>query len=558
MILGNKSDSGYARCWKMLRDEFCNPLAQGGVVIPLGYTEEWERCRADTAYWIDTFCKTYDPRTPGKGLPFRLWPKQVEFIHWLSRLKAEAGANFAENGSGVQVQGLCEKSRDVGVSFLCAADVLHDFLFVPGFKAGFGSRKLEYVDDLGNTDSIMEKIRFMMRKLPGWMLPAGWKFGRHDMHCRIINPANGSVITGEGGDGIGRGGRTSVYVVDEAAFIERPHLVDAALSATSALRLDISTPNGPGTPFSVKKHSLPPDKVFSFHWSSDPRKDSSWAEATKKRIGPVVFAAEYDLDESASIEGITIPGAWVRTAVNFKLPMRRVGSNGDTREVGWETVKPVGGFDVGEEGDDLSVFIARHGPLVRVPVSWGKFNTTQSAWRARDEGAKAGIVSLWYDPIGVGAGIKGTLVEAMKEELEEQGARPSVVKMARVPFSLHPVNVGSAPTDTLWPDGKTSKEKFANLKAELWWSLRARFEKVYEFVTQGIDHPAEDLISIPDHTQLISELSAPLHNKGENGKVAIESKKDLKKRGIKSPDFAEALVLSEASYAVKLKQFWAR
>jgi phage terminase large subunit len=66
------------------------------------------------------------------------------------------------------------------------------------------------------------------------------------------------------------------------------------------------------------------------------------------------------------------------------------------------------------------------------------------------------------------------------------------------------------------------------------------------------------MISIPDHPQLIQELSYPLHYRGENGRIRIESKADLKRRGLKSPDFAEALVLSEAATVVKKKEFFIR
>lgn len=586
-VFGERPISGYQRCYNLLRDEFTTGWSTGTEGRVAGNdpvrTAEWERCKSDTAYWIDSYCYTYDPRTPGKGLPFKLWPKQVEFIHWLGRMKATAAANFAPGGSGVQLQALCEKSRDVGVSFLCAVDMLHDFLFVKGTSAAFGSRKLEYVDRLGDTKSILEKIRFMIRKLPVWMLPAGWKFGKHDMFCRIINPANGSIISGEGGDEIGRGGRVGTYVVDEAAFLERPHLVDAALIATASLRLDVSTPNGPGNPFSVKRSRLPADQVFTLHWKDDPRKGQwqarddkgeivatgnghaleapagsrviwPWAEETKANKGETIFASEYDINYSVSIEGITIPGEWVRAAVNFQLPMRMV--NG--KDAGWSSYKCSAGLDVAEEGDDLSVFIVRNGPAVRLPISWSKCNTTETAWRARDEGRAAGIKALHYDPIGVGAGAKGTLLTAEREDAIDAELRPSEIRAVKIPFSLHPVNVGEAPTDMVWSDGQTSKEKFKNLKAELWWRVRTRFEKTFEFVTKQIVHTAEDMISIPDHPQLIAELSAPLHFRAENGKIQIESKKELKKRGIKSPDFAEALILSEAEFGKKLKQFFVR
>src|SRR5437868_11405291 len=180
--------TGYARLRQLLEDELAEPVQSG-------HEAELARCAIDPVYWVNTYLVTYDPRTPDKAIPFKLFPRQVQFLQWLTERESK------------QENGLCEKSRDVGVSFLCAAYALHGFLFKPGYKVGFGSRKLEYVDKLGDLDSIFEKIRFMMRRLPQWMQPNGFKVREHDCFNKLLNPSNGASITGEGGDEIGRGGR---------------------------------------------------------------------------------------------------------------------------------------------------------------------------------------------------------------------------------------------------------------------------------------------------------------------------------------------------------------
>ena len=76
-----------------------------------------------------------------------------------------------------------------------------------------------------------------------------------------------------------------------------------------------------------------------------------------------------------------------------------------------------------------------------------------------------------------------------------------------------------------------------------------RFEKAYEHVTEGKAHPPEEMISIPNHPQLIAELSQPLIERRETGKVQIESKDRMRRRGVKSPNFADSLVLSLAADA---------
>jgi hypothetical protein len=75
----------------------------------------------------------------------------------------------------------------------------------------------------------------------------------------------------------------------------------------------------------------------------------------------------------------------------------------------------------------------------------------------------------------------------------------------------------------------------------MWWILRTRFEKTYECVELGVEHPLADLISIPNHQDLILQLSTPLYDKIQNGKTKIESKLDMRDRSVESPDFADAL-----------------
>jgi hypothetical protein len=206
---------------------------------------------------------TFDPRNPEIGLPaqmpFLLFPKQREFIGWLfERWQARE-------------DGLAEKSRDMGLSWLCVGFAVWMFLFWPGTVVGFGSRKEEYVDDLSDPKSLFWKIRNFIALLPEEFQPAGWNEKKHAPYMAAVNPENGSRIVGEAGDNIGRGARTSIYFKDESAFYERPEKIDAALSQTSNCKIDVSTPNGEGNPFARKRKSGKV-KVFTFHWRDDPRK----------------------------------------------------------------------------------------------------------------------------------------------------------------------------------------------------------------------------------------------------------------------------------------------
>lgn len=463
----------------------------------------------DPVGWCNRFVQTYDPRRTPALIPFTLFERQAECLKWITERQANN-----ENG-------LIEKSRDSGLTWICCVYAVHQWLYAGAVSIGFGSRKLELVDKIGDPDSILEKCRIILRNLDPAELPAGFDITKHAGFCKIQNPQTGATITGEGGDNIGRGGRKTIYFIDEAAFIERPHLVDAALSQTTNCRIDVSTPNGSGNGFYRRRFSgkVP---VFTFHWKDDPRKDDAWYEKQKAALDPVIVAQEIDIDYTASIEGIVIPAAWVKAAVGLELP---------------RSGRKLGGYDVADEGSNKNVLIARQGATLFAVKAWQYLNTTQSAHKSVDIAEDLGIEVLNYDSVGVGAGVKGAY-ESMERQLK---------------FKPVPINTGVSPSVRKWPDNQTSAEKFINLRAEAWWLLRLRFEKAYEYKEQGIRHPLDELISIPNEPELIAQLSQPRWFRTETGKIKIESKDEMRRRGVHSPDYADAAVM--AFYEAATQEF---
>jgi phage terminase large subunit len=91
---------------------------------------------------------------------------------------------------------------------------------------------------------------------------------------------------------------------------------------------------------------------------------------------------------------------------------------------------------------------------------------------------------------------------------------------------------------------------FSNIKAQAWWLLADRFRNTFNAVRNGETFDHSDMISLsadlPHLEQLIDELSTPLRNYDANGRVKVESKSDLLKRGIASPNLADAIVLAYA------------
>ncbi|HGX4438994.1 TPA: hypothetical protein ACNEW0_001080 [Escherichia coli] len=201
--------------------------------------------RTNPAQFIIDWGMTTDPRNIDYGLPvtipFLLFPKQEEWIHWIM----ERWSN-RENG-------ITEKSREMGLSWTAIGLACSLCLFNKEMVIGFGSRKEEYVDSTGDPKALFWKARKFVETLPV-EFRGSWSEKKHAPYMRVEFPETGAVIKGEAGDNIGRGDRTTLYLVDEAAFLQRPLLIDAALSQTTRCRIDLSSVNGMANPFAQKRH----------------------------------------------------------------------------------------------------------------------------------------------------------------------------------------------------------------------------------------------------------------------------------------------------------------
>lgn len=487
-----------------------------------GWKAEKARCAADILHWFDAWCWTYDPRLIGKPggafLPFKLWPKQRDMVLWLKgRIDGSA-------------EGLIEKSRDVGASYICAAVALWCWLYQPGFKATFGSLSVDDVDKKDNPDSIFEKLRIMLHRLPAELLPDGFSRGQHDNYMRIVNPENGATITGEGGQNMGRGGRSTVYFLDEAARIPNADQVEKALSGNTECVIWVSSVNGMGNLFARKRHSiLKPEQIFRLHWRDDPRKTEEWAQAKQASFSdPTTWASEFDIDYTASVEGVCIPAAWVESAKRIQRYEPGVVAS----------AAAVLGGDVGA-GKAKSISIVRSGPVVHPPKSRGEPDTTDTALWMLEIARLGAVKRLNFDAPGVGAGVSSTL---MKNPIAG--------------LAISPINTGLPPSERMWPDGRTSEEMFGNLKAEIWWLCRTALQRTHEHMLYiegkpgGQRHSPTDLLALPsgdqDSDALCLQLSLVKWERNEKGKIVIEKKEALRRRGISSPDHADALVLTFA------------
>lgn len=117
------------------------------------------------------------------------------------------------------------------------------------------------------------------------------------------------------------------------------------------------------------------------------------------------------------------------------------------------------------------------------------------------------VARMFVDVGGLGAGVV--------DRLREMGYGPRV----------RAVNFGS---------GALNAERYKNKRSEMWGEMKDWFE----------DEAMQ--AEIPDDDALQADVTAPTYKYDSNGRYVLESKEDMKKRGLGSPDLGDALALTFA------------
>jgi len=175
-----------------------------------------------------------------------------------------------------------------------------------------------------------------------------------------------------------------------------------------------------------------------------------------------------------------------------------------------EEAEIIWGLDVARFGSAYSVLCKRQGRVVTHFQDWKNLDLMQltgaikadfDAIRPSEQPAE-----ILVDSIGVGGGVV--------DRLQELG--------------LPAIGINTAESPSM---GTT----YMNLRAELWFKVKAWLE------TREVRLPKDD--------KLLAELVSPRYQFTSAGKMKIESKDDMKKRGLPSPDKADALCLTFAGDA---------
>ena len=228
----------------------------------------------------------------------------------------------------------------------------------------------------------------------------------------------------------------------------------------------------------------------------------TWVEEKRAKWGesnPLYISKILGRFPVTSADGL-IPISWIRAA------QKRVLAPGEPVELG---------VDVGG-GGDKSIVAHRRGPVVRIIRRDQNPDTMQTCGNVIADMRSTGATRVKVDEIGIGRGVvdrarevlvAGTAVTAKKRELL---------------CPVKGINVGQAARNS---------EAFTNLRAEGYWGLRERFED------GTIDIDADD-------DDLAAQLADLQYKRTSAGKIQMESKAEIKRRGKASPDEADALMLA--------------
>lgn len=289
-----------------------------------------------------------------------------------------------------------------------------------------------------------------------------------------------------------------LLVVDEASAVPEAVFEAAAgsMSGHSATTILISNPTRNSGLFYKTHHDLASD-WFRMHVScrENPLVSSDFIRQ---------IAATYG--ETSNAFRIRVLGEFALADDDTLIPAELVDGASDRDVVASPGEPLVYGLDVARFGTDRTALCKRKGNVVLEIRHWGGLDLMQTVGAVMNEAKKDAPAEICVDTIGLGSGVA--------DRLREMG------------LNVRDVNV--AESSAMNPNAN-------RLRDELWLSVK--------------DWLGTRAVKIPKDEVLRQELVAPRYTFTSTGKVVVESKDGLKKRGMRSPDLADALCLTFAGQA---------
>ena len=290
-------------------------------------------------------------------------------------------------------------------------------------------------------------------------------------------------------------GKHILFVVEESSGVDdivfKP--IEGAMTGEDACMLLIGNPTRRSGYF-YDTHNKFKEFFIPYHVKPEkaPRMTKSYIEYMAKKWG-----------KDSNTFRIQVNGDFPTSELDSFIPLNLAEQcRGLKLDVG--KARPVLGIDVGRMGSDTTAFCIKQGGIIKEIIETEKKTITQTANQMNFLHIENKFREIGVDAIGIGVGCHDRGVE-MKLPMTE-------------------IVVSRTATD------EDKHYSFHSLRDQLWQLLRNCLE--------------QKLISLPEKdNDLITEICSPTFD-FPNGKLKIESKKEMKKRGVPSPNKADALCIA--------------
>ena len=313
--------------------------------------------------------------------------------------------------------------------------------------------------------------------------------------CRTARAETPEALAGVHSDHV-------LLIVDEASGVPEQVFEAAAgsMSGHSATTLMLSNPTRSSGTF-FESHNRMADSWWTRTWSciDSPLVSDEFVDEMRLRYG-----------EESNAFRVRVLGQWPLADDNTIIPFHLVESAQHRDVEVYEDSKIVWGLDVARFGNDATALCKRQGSVITEVRSWRGLDLMQTCGRVVAEynalPPSKRPSELLVDSIGLGSGV--------------------VDRLRELDLPVRGINVSESPS---------MGDTYMNLRSELWFKAKAFLEE------RGCKIPKDD--------QLLSELTSVRYSFTSSGKMKAESKDEMRKRGLGSPDLADAFCLCMASDA---------
>ena len=314
------------------------------------------------------------------------------------------------------------------------------------------------------------------------------EFPHNNARIRLFGADNPDSLRGLYFDGV---------VLDEYADM-RHEAYDAvirpALSDRKGWAVFCGTPKGHDRFYELYLDAMSkPSEWFTACYRADQTGvvDADELASLQSQMSESMYRQEYLCDFDASSTDVLIPLSLIQDSFE--------------RVIGYHNMPAIMGVDVGMSlGGDASAIVVRKGGVICHVEEFRSDDTLVIAGKVKERAAQWKPEAIYVDGIGWGAGVAHMLMAW------------------GLPVSS--INVGET---------AASSQQYNRLRDELWWRCREFFaDKQCAILESEL------------RTKLAAELSAPQYGYTPAGKVKVEGKDEMRKRGAASPNLADALCLT--------------